>query len=273
MAIRERLYRDLTDLVSSQVSRILTYVGGMYIRDVREGYGRLSYEPVDKARQREAVRYVIGLAKDLDWLERKDLQTRFGIEDPLAERFRFNVFNGLFARLECVEACAQKSEDPYTSEAYMEDIYRTVWESTLKNRALQNFEMELQAAFLNSILEVSSAVAPAGSFKTGKDNAFAADVTGPLFLAEKCRDLFSHLKRGEPLKQADRFWLASRTEVSGYSPLSPIRTDQSAIPARYFDLLLRTRGLLKKAVAASNGETRLHYELLLYKIERAMDKK
>lgn len=272
IALRSRLYRDLTDMFTSQVYRVLTYAGGMYIRDVREGYDRLSYEPVDKARQREAVAYVMRLAKNLSWLEPEELHEIFEIGDPFLEKCRFEIFNALFSRLEYVEVCAQKSGDPYTADEFMEDIYRTVWEGTLGNRDLDAVEMELQTAFLNSLIEVSSVVAPAGKFKSGKGNALAYR-GGEEFSLQALRSLENRLKQEGSLSFTDRLLIQRQAEVEGYSPLAPLRTDQSAIPARYFGWLHKTRSLLRKAVVTARKDTRLHYEFLLYKIGKALDNK
>ena len=38
-------------------------------------------------------------------------------------------------------------------------------------------------------------------------------------------------------------------------------------------MVLRVQDLLNKAVVASTGDTRLHYEYLLHKIKKSLDKK
>ena len=41
----------------------------------------------------------------------------------------------------------------------------------------------------------------------------------------------------------------------------------------YFDMLFKIQDLLKGAVAKSSGETKLHYEYLLYKINKMLANK
>lgn len=40
----------------------------------------------------------------------------------------------------------------------------------------------------------------------------------------------------------------------------------------YFAMLFRVQDLLKDAVVKSSGDTKMHYEYLLYKIKNALDK-
>ena len=65
--------------------------------------------------------------------------------------------------------------------------------------------------------------------------------------------------------------LQSPEDVAGFSAIPPIYTNQTKVAAYYFDLLMRTKELLEKAVSAAPETDRSHYELLIYRINKAIE--
>ena len=58
--------------------------------------------------------------------------------------------------------------------------------------------------------------------------------------------------------------LQNAEEVAGFSSIPPIYTNQTKIAAYYFDLLMRTKDMLKKAISTAPEADRSHYDLLIF---------
>ena len=186
----------------------------------------------------------------------------FEISDKKADRLRLDIFNGIFGRLPYVEVCTERFPDAaYTASEYLDDIYGIVWEGVLKHRPLENFDRALQTAFLESIISTSTATAPIGSFKASK-TGFAATGKPEINLAA--------LRNGGKVDMK-MYSLQNAEEVAGFSSIPPIYTNQTKIAAYYFDLLMRTKDMLKKAISTAPEADRSHYDLLIYRINKATE--
>ena len=65
--------------------------------------------------------------------------------------------------------------------------------------------------------------------------------------------------------------LQTPEEVSGFSSIPPIYTNQTKVAAYYFDMLMRTKEMLEKSIAVMPEADRSHYELLIYLINKAVE--
>ena len=64
--------------------------------------------------------------------------------------------------------------------------------------------------------------------------------------------------------------LQNPEEIAGFSSVPPIYTSQTKIAAYYFDLLMK-KDMLEKAVSAAPEADRSHYDLLIYRIKKAIE--
>lgn len=266
LSLRRRVRSALSEKLSYRVDAALSYIGGIYLNDIREKDVQPSYIMVDRDRQREALTTVIDLARDLSWLDDKARNKDFEIADPVAERFRLNIFNSIFSRLSYVEVCTERFPDKaYLAHDYLDDIYNAVWEPALKQRQLNDFDRALQTAFLESIITTSSVTAPVGSFARPKTSFAATSENRPMPAIN-----LAELRDGMTMNR-EKIELQNAGEVSGFRNIPSIRSNQTKISAYYFDLLLRTRDMLKQVKKSASAADYSHYDLLLYRIEKAMD--
>lgn len=262
MAMRKRVYSALCERLNSRVYTILSYVGGIYLNDIREKDVIPSYSMVDREKQKAALNRALSLAKDLDWIENAARATDFTIADKKTDVMRLDIFKNIFNRLPYIEVCTERfPETAYTASEYLDDIYNVVWEGTLKHRPLDNVEKALQTAFLESIISTSTVTAPIGSFKASS-TSFAD--------ARKSEINLAALREGEHVEPYLRS-LQAPEEISGFSSVPPIYTNQTKVAAYYFDLLMRTKEMLEKSISAMPEADRSHYELLIYRINKAVE--
>lgn len=262
MTMRKRVYSALCDRLNSRVYAVLSYVGGIYLNDIREKDVIPSYSMVDREKQKAALDRVLRLAKELDWIESTARATDFTIADKKADMMRLNIFKNIFNRLPYIEVCTERfPETAYTASEYLDDIYNVVWEGTLKHRPLDNVEKALQTAFLESIIATSTVTAPIGSFKASK--ASFADT-------RKSEINLTALREGENVEH-HLCSLQAPEEISGFSSVPPIYTNQTKVAAYYFDLLMRTKEMLEKSISTMPEADRSHYDLLIYRINKAVE--
>ena len=262
MTMRKRVYSALCERLNSRVYAILSYVGGIYLNDIREKDVIPSYSMVDREKQKAALNRALSLAKDLDWIENTARATDFTIADKKTDMMRLDIFKNIFNRLPYIEVCTERFPGTaYTASEYLDDIYNVVWEGTLKHRPLDNVEKALQTAFLESIISTSTVTAPISSFKASK-TSFADTWKSEINLTA--------LREGESV---EHYWrsLQAPEEISGFSSVPPIYTNQTKVAAYYFDLLMRTKEMLEKSLSAMPEADRSHYELLIYRINKAVE--
>lgn len=252
--MRRRVHSALCERLSGRVTAMLSYIGGIYLNDIREKDAIPSYSMVDSQTQKTALNKALELAKNLDWVDDTTHASEFEISDKKADRMRLDIFNGIFGRLPYVEVCTERfPETAYKASEYLDDVYNAVWEGTLKNRLLGDFEKALQTAFLQSIISTSTATSPVGSFKASKTSFAATPVQQGINL--------SALREGYQRPE----------EVKGFSSIPPIFTNQTRIAAYYFDLLMRTKDMLEKAMSTAPEADHSHYDLLIYRIKKATE--
>lgn len=268
--MRRRVHSALCERLSGRVTAMLSYIGGIYLNDIREKDAIPSYSMVDSQTQKTALNKALELAKNLDWVDDTTHASEFEISDKKADRVRLDIFNGIFGRLPYVEVCTERfPETAYKASEYLDDVYNAVWEGTLKNRPLGDFEKALQTAFLQSIISTSTATSPVGSFKASK-TSFAATPQPDINLTALREGEKVDMKLHQMQNPAGIMW-QSPEEVMGFSSIPPIFTNQTRIAAYYFDLLMRTKDMLEKALSSAPEADRSHYDLLIYRINKATE--
>ncbi|MBQ6793942.1 MAG: hypothetical protein IJO84_11320, partial [Butyricimonas sp.] len=144
------------------------------------------------------------------------------------------------------------------------------WDGTLKNRPLEKYEMDLQKEFLGSVVASSTIATTAGNFTPRRGIVMAGHegAISPEVIDRKQLDLIREQFAVLPEKGMNL------EEQSGFYPTMQVVIPGDYIPVNYyFDMLFKIQDLLKGAVAKSSGETKLHYEYLLYKINKMLANK
>ena len=248
---RRRLRDELVDLFYTGVQNVASYIGGIQINEVYAGDVVPSYEFVPKSKQKEALNYLLELAKDVAWVDDVEHQQEFEIENSKVKSMQIDILNTLLGRIPVVELSADKGGD-YFPEEYVSDLYHAIWEGTLNKRSLSKVEQELQLAFLGSIITTSTVTAAATKFS-------ASNMIG---FRNRSYWEIQRLRTGET---------SDNGEISFFTPVKSLHVSNYSSAARYYDLLLRTQKILKEALPVSSGDTKQHYEYLLFKIKQSLD--
>ena len=167
--------------------------------------------------------------------------------------------------------------DAYTPEECRKDVYDFVWAPTLAGRGPDEIDMMLQREYVRNLsLSAGLTYTATGARETKKFVAEEGLLPYPDFLAElvaESRALISCSRCcDDPF---ETFAAAHRVEtgpLSGYS--SPLLSyfEPRNTEAEDYASLLKLRTMLQSKRASAKGEARLHYDLLLRNIEKAMTK-
>ena len=269
LSLRSQLYNSLRSQLQKRINDVSVNLGGFYQMEAFSSEKEPSYVVVPGAIQKAAVKCMIDMAKDLAWLENKAVEKKLEIRNSNVDQIRSFILGTLTFRLKYVALGAEKGGD-YSLAEYVEDIYRNVWDGTLKNRPLEKYEMDLQKEFLGSVVASSTIATTAGNFTPRRGIVMAGHegAISPEVIDRKQLDLIREQFAVLPEKGMNL------EEQSGFYPTMQVVIPGDYIPVNYyFDMLFKIQDLLKGAVAKSSGETKLHYEYLLYKINKMLDNK
>lgn len=266
LTFRSQLYNMLRNQLKKRINDVSVNLGGFYQMEAFSTEKEPSYVVVPGAIQKAAVKCMIDMAKDLAWLDNKAVEKELGIRNSNVDQIRSFILGTLTFRLKYVALGAEKGGD-YSLAEYVDDIYKNVWDGTLKNRPLEKYEMELQKEFLGSVVASSTIATTAGNFTpqkgivaTGHEEAIASEV-----IDRKQLDLIREQFAVLPEKGINP------EEQSGFYPMKQVVMPSDYVPVNYyFDMLFKIQNLLKGAVTKSSGETKSHYEYLLYKINKML---
>lgn len=269
LSLRSQLYNSLRGQLQKRINDVSVNLGGFYQMEAFSSEKEPSYVVVPGAIQKAAVKCMIDMAKDLAWLENKAVEKKLEIRNSNVDQIRSFILGTLTFRLKYVALGAEKGGD-YSLAEYVEDIYRNVWDGTLKNRPLEKYEMDLQKEFLGSVVASSTIATTAGNFTPRRGIVMAGHegAISPEVIDRKQLDLIREQFAVLPEKGMNL------EEQSGFYPTMQVVIPGDYIPVNYyFDMLFKIQDLLKGAVAKSSGETKLHYEYLLYKINKMLANK
>lgn len=264
---RALMYNALGYQLRKRINDLSVNLGGFYQHEAFSDEDQSAYVVVPRATQKAALKYMVELAKDLSWLDNKEVERKLEIRNSMEDQIRRFILGTLTFRIKYVALGAEKGGD-YSVKEYVDDIYNTVWEGTIKNRPLKKYEMDLQRDFLGSVVASSTIATTAGNFTPRKG------------LVESELTVLPGISRREVEKMMqNNYWfpegmMMTARERGGFSPNTRVVMPSNYVPVdHYFSMLFRIQDLLKGAVGKSSGDTRAHYEYLLYKIRKILDNK
>ena len=161
----------------------------------------------------------------------------------------------------------ERDPDAYSPEELVDDVYREVWKGTIAGRQLTREEIMIQQSLLGSIAVTSQAGAPAGTFETAK-------AIGIERVNKTPEEILAFLNDSGLLENWQYNREPENGEKLGFFPMWPgIQANRYSSAALFYDMLLRTRDLIRGTVGNAKGETKKHYEFMLYKIDKMLTNK
>lgn len=256
---RSAIYNGIIMQYFTYLGHVYANVGGIYLYEKHVGDHVEQFISVPGDRQKEAVKFLLDQISDLEWIDDPALMENFTIMGSPADMLQDMVMKMIIGSPEKVELSSSKATGkPYTVSECLDDIYDHVWGPTLKGRKLNASQMKMQKAFLKYI--GNGASIPIGVMKSKSLH----DDSGWMELQSGIRPLTVSCGCGDCMHPES-------APVSGYGEPFVNYNIPQQYEGVYFGYVLKIQSLLKKAASHSDMETRLHYQLMLRNIEKALN--
>ena len=276
---RRTLYDEVLTQYIRYLNHVLANVGGIYFAEKMEGDPVEAYRSVPRERQREALLFCLAQLKDMKWLDNAELIRDMPLMGSPAESIMASLVSVVVAapaRVALSAALAEK--DAYTPEECRRDVYDFVWASTLKGRTPDALEMMFQREYVRSLgLSAGLKYTGTGAREEKKLVSDEGLMPVPAFLEEHAARTAALTACGECWDRDpfEAFSAAHRVDTApllGYGSPRLNYYDPRNTEAGDYAALLELRAMLRSKSASATGEARLHYELLLRNIEKALKK-
>jgi len=286
---RQTLYSQLLMQYKRYINNVLMNVGGMYLYDIKTGDAPgVAYKSVPKEVQRASVDFLLKELYDMDWLNNEELLRNLPPQKNQALEMQIgtaSIFKNLLTikKKNAVILSAAQSEDPYTLEEYLNDIYRTVWAKTIAGKSLEPIDKTYQTDFIISMISAFDPTAKAGSILFTDPNATRSEYAGPwnqayaptldevILYGLDCEGFVSRME--DPLGKAV-VWSENEAsfETEGFGWQREVKSNEiyntKALQYRY---LQKVKALLEKKQNSGSADTQEHYKYLLYKVNKILE--
>lgn len=278
LKIRTELYEAAAGQFARYVNAVMLNVGGIYLTDVNSNTaGGPQAVSVPKELQRASLKWVLAQMKDSAWLEQPALTEKLPLHVDLSFILRFNFCRTFFTYYKNVTLSSHIADDPYTPQEYMDDLYNIVFESTIKGGPVSPSERLIQRMFVDAAADVASSEAK--RMKLGGIAEAYAPSVDEIALMGLDRSGIVERYLG-PLREAEeehgKGYVASQlwnsdALSSGYGWQYNVQLrsiDESR--ALFVNVNDRILKLLRSRVKSATGETRAHYQGMIYVLERSL---
>ncbi|WP_065218388.1 MULTISPECIES: zinc-dependent metalloprotease [Butyricimonas] len=270
---RMQLYSSIQSQYMRYLLNVLYQVGGVYLTQVKGGTAGEAVVSVSRAKQKEALAWVIKELRNSDWIDLPELINQTGLAVYPSAKIVAAISKAIVAKSGHVilSSHVSKEKNPYTIGDFYDDLYAGVFASTIQGRKLTAADRIMQ----ENIFKNSVAVA-AKYLKNSKGiqglNPSLAEIEAyelcPKGMMEMLRDRFSNIE-----EEFDMNILANEGLPVGFGQgVSPF---QEEVKINAIDnsfgynqaMLKRIVTLLKGKLASANRDDRAHYEGLISMLE------
>jgi hypothetical protein len=220
--------------------------------------------------------------RNMGWLDDHSLKRHFPLGVDGSYSMRDKVAGSFKAQVSNVILSSYYSGSPYGIQEFMNDIYAGTWENLLAGRAPTDGDKTLQKTMVAMFCEPFQSSDSSSDTALQGYRAYAPSVEDIiLYRLDDSRivERYAGIFRLYESKHGHGSVAALLQREDGFGPAGmgiQREVDVSAIDNSadfLIDLAIRSRDLLRKAVANSTGSTRAHYQALLIKINTAFKDK
>lgn len=242
----------------------LNMVGGMYLNNSKESSGIPRYRVLPKKKQREALLWSIEQVKNFQSFANREMERKGFLNVSYYDQLLEYITNDLLRSRATVIAAAHIDPQSYTLGEFFDDVYAQFFKSTLAGTQPTETEQLMQRYFVNNALagvsgSTSSTSAPKALAGMSETDVFFALTSQLGYVPQAYKGVLGTYQFGNP--------------SSNLFPGVDIRRLDNS-PMYFYGALLKLRPLLKNRVAnTSSTNLKAHYQLLLFKVEKALDSK
>lgn len=273
---REELYKQLANQYYRYIMNVMYNVGGIYLTEVKDGTKGQRHEPVAKEKQRASLAWILKEFKSSDWLSKTDLKKNFTMGVDMTPVLQKRILDQLERLTGNIILSSHLASNPYTIREFLTDLYNGAFENTVKGRALTDADKMLQQ-FIVDVSASSLKDAGAGALRMLTDAAYmpsveeiaayGLDETG---LINKYLDQFRQVEQ-----ERGPGYVAQQMALNefgyGYGFVRKVNTGEIDNSKVYLqDMALKAQRLLNSKIAGATGDTKIHYQSLLMKLNKSL---
>ena len=273
---REELYKQLANQYYRYIMNVMYNVGGIYLTEVKDGTKGQRHEPVAKEKQRASLAWILKEFKSSDWLSKTDLKKNFTMGVDMTPVLQKRILDQLERLTGNIILSSHLASNPYTIQEFLTDLYNGAFEDTVKGRALTDADKMLQQ-FIVDVSASSLKDAGAGALRMLTDAAYmpsveeiaayGLDETG---LINKYLDQFRQVEQ-----ERGPGYVAQQMALNefgyGYGFVRKVNTGEIDNSKVYLqDMALKAQRLLNSKIAGATGDTKIHYQSLLMKLNKSL---
>ena len=282
---RAALYDQILTQYKRYFNNVLMNVGGMYLYDIKTGDAPgVAYKSVPKEIQRASVGFLLDQLYDMDWLVNEELLKNLPPQKRKAREMQIgtaSMFKSLMTikKKNGVILSAELSDDPYTLDDYLDDIFQTVWKKTIEGKSLQAVDKTYQNDFVVSMISAFDPNAKAGSLLFTDPEAVRSESLGMWDKAyAPTLDeviLYGLDQSGFATRMEGAIRMAANLanfETEGFGWQREVKSDEVYnTKALQFSYLQKVKALLERRQNSGSADTQEHYKHMLYKVNRILD--
>lgn len=267
-------YKAMCTQYLRHVGHVYPYIGGVEFKEIRQGANDNGAQRnfIPKAKQREAMKWLLKQARTSDWLTPPALLAKF--EEPYQWRAKMqrNIVSCLLIATNLQRIKEGGELDPkvnYTLPEYIAEAYDGIFEATKKGKALDATERTMQQAAID-VMTTYSGLKPkqTGSSKSITDEEALTPV-----------DEFAEMMALSTLPDLPCGFSACQAHEDGDHSFFRLLLNQATVPATELrpmmtSLLRKTQNLYKSRRASTTDvSTRDFYDYQIIAIDRTLNAK
>lgn len=219
------------------------YFGGFYMNYGEKG---VTYDFIPREVEKKCMDFYFDWMYEILTLNAFNMEKKIGLSDDRTRKLAWDLFTQMFGRVVFMYFGEEKSNVCYTAEEFMEEMNRRIWGPAQNGRPLKEIEKVMQMNMLGSMLKSSGIQTLPQRMPQGMMQSGGGGMSKGFF--------------GQDTEQNSLYFDLNLD-------FGVIRKPVQAI---YYRMLLRTKKQIEEAIPKSNGDTREHYEYMLYKMNDLM---
>ncbi len=258
---RSEIYDGIVFQYVRYINHIFASVGGVYLTEAKNCDNLLPFESVEKSKQKESLKFIMGQVRELSWLDNEELTKNLNILGSAGDLLSTVLVKAIIAAPNKTMLSSSISKDPYDFFECSDDVFSFVWERAKEKKPLEKIDKYMQSEYVKSLLAGANVLKLING--VGANDGIAVTGVFDILREQDKSGRFSRLLTAE---MAD-----DPSPVAGYSLPSTKFNVQYNRESNYFRYLIRTRDLLAKLVrSGATKDDRIHYELLLKQINSSI---
>lgn len=245
------MYSEVLKQFNRYMGHVSKYIGGNFLEYPVYGDGKSAFTPVSRAKQKEALEFVMASLKDMpNWLMDKRILSLNDPQNPIIYDYQAAYVRSLIGTISKVGYTSKHAEEPYTQAEYIDDLYRLVFSQSIKGKTPTRAEMNMEYAFIYTVFsnldllqKGASKIASLDELKMFSEEVFPCSCPA-----------HAHNHGTHELAEAKR---ESDLKISGKEI--------------YYGTLLKIKDLMNKRARSSKGEAKDHYSYLAFEINRTLE--